>query len=85
MSQGGAKHSRDIKEIAKNLHEKDFSLAMNDVQIKFECHQRAVSATTVFDKIGEVEKTTPAPVEDQLAYAKQLYAWVTEVFEEKVL
>ncbi len=85
MSKGGAKHSRDIKELAKELSDKDFSLAMNDVQIKFECHQRAVSATTVFDKVGDIERSTPTTKEVQIEYAKQLYAWVTEVFEEKVL
>jgi len=82
MSKGGAQHSRDIKDMAKQLHEKDFSLAMNDVQIKFECHQRAVSATTVFDKVGDIERSTPVEPAAQIAYAKELYAWVTEVFVE---
>lgn len=80
MSKGGAQHSRNIKDMAKQLHEKDFSLAMNDVQIKFECHQRAVSATTVFDKVGDIERSTPTTKDVQIEYAKELYDWVTEVF-----
>lgn len=81
MTKKGAEHSRNIKEMAKNLHEQDFQLSMNDVQIKFECHQRAVSASSLIEKVGDTERVTPLPQADQIAYAKELYAWVTEVFE----
>lgn len=82
MSKGGAQAGRDLKQLASDLQERNFQLQMNDIQIRFECHQRAVSATTVFEKIGDVERSTPAPADHQTAYAKELYAWVTEVFEK---
>lgn len=80
MTKKGAEHSRNIKDMAKQMHEQDFQLSMNDVQMKFECHQRAVAATSQFEKVGEIERTTPAPTAAQVAYAKELYEWVTEVF-----
>jgi hypothetical protein len=77
MSQGGARAGQDARKLIANAQEQRLQLAMNDVQIKLECHQRAVSSTTLFERIGETERTTPAATEIQLAYAKAIYDWVT--------
>jgi hypothetical protein len=81
MTKQGAQAGRDLKQLVAQNHERDFQLAMNDVQIRFECHQRAVSSTTQFEKAGDIERTTPVEPAAQLAYAKELYDWVTEALE----
>lgn len=82
MTKGGARAGQDARKLVASAQQDRLQLAMNDVQIKFECHQRAVAATSTIEKVGEAEKITPVTPAEQLAYSRELYDWVTEALDD---
>ena len=48
MSRAGAQHSRDLQAMVDEVADRKLQLAINDMQIRLDCHGRAVASTTIF-------------------------------------
>ncbi len=79
MSQSGARVGQDIKALAAQQQEIAAQKRQAAYGLRFECHQRAVNATTMLEKTGSgADLLSPATPEQQMAYADELYAWITQ-------
>lgn len=85
MSRGGAQHSKDLQAMADELADRRLQLAINDMQIRLDCHGRAVASTTSFQKYSDgYEESLPVSIDVQMEYARELYEWATEQLRESV-
>ena len=65
--------------------DRKLQLAINDMQIRLDCHGRAVASTTIFIKDNDdSESNVPVDRSEQMDYARELYEWATEKLKEVV-
>ena len=75
--QAGATNLRDVLDSAA---EQRAAERQQRIGIRFECHQRAVNASTTVIKSADGLQDTLVPVtpDAQLDYAQELFDWVTQ-------
>lgn len=80
MSQSGARAGQDLAALAAQQHEIEKAKRQAEYGLRFECHQRAVNATTTMFKgvDGQGDMLQPAPIDVQMDYAQELFDWVTQ-------